>query len=113
MKMKYIVAIDWSAGYKANGFDYIGLDAKNEMEAMLEAPAVACKHGRLIEYNALSDKSGRFIGDMDGMKWIFCLRILKQTKAGEKTGSAKDCAVIYWPRSHKWSKDQDLGEWFI
>ena len=108
--MKYIVAIDWA---KANGFDFIGLDAKNQMEAMLEAPAVACKHGRLLEYNALSDKTGRFVGDMNGMKGIYCLRILKQTKAGEKTGSAKDCAVIYWPLSHQWRKDDDLGEWFI
>ena len=112
--MRYIVAIDWAAGYKlANGFKFIELEAKNEMDGMLEAPAVACEHGRLIEYNALSDKSGKSIGEMDGMKGIWCLRILKQTKAGEKTGSAKDCAVIYWPKSHKWSKGEDFGDWLI
>lgn len=42
--MKYIVAIDWKARYR-KGFSFINLESKGKIEAMIEAPAVACKYG--------------------------------------------------------------------
>ena len=104
--MNYIVAIDWKARYR-KGFSFINLESKGKIEAMIEAPAVACKYGASLEYNALENKSGKSPGDMEGMRGIFCLRLLKQNKSEEKAWIARDCGVTYIPPYHKWREDEE------
>lgn len=104
--MKYIVAIDWKARYR-KGFSFINLESKGKIEAMIEAPAVACKYGASLEYNALENKDGKSPMDMEGMRGIFCLRLLKQNKSEEKARIARDCGVAYIPFLHKWREDED------
>ena len=112
--MKYIVAIDWKSRYR-KGFSFINLESKGKIEAMIEAPAAACKYGASLEYNALENKDGKSPMDMEGMRGIFCLRLLKQNKSEEKARIAKDCGVTYIPPYHKWREDEeDVNQiWYL
>lgn len=112
--MNYIVAIDWKAGYR-EGFSFINLESKGKMGAMIEAPAAACKYGASLEYNALENKSGKSPRDMEGMRGIYCLRLLKQNNSEGKAWIARDCGVTYNPADHKWTEvEEDVNQiWYL
>ena len=84
--MKFIVAIDWKASY---GYTFLKLKAKNETQAMIEAPAVACSYTE--------------------MKNVWCLRLLTQTKEEAEEMEATTTHHIFFPNSYSW-RDAEGGQ---
>ena len=97
--MRFIVAIDWKT---KGGYTFLELEAKTEAQAMIEAPAVACFYGAKIQYEKDTKRTFQGIGDYAGMKDIWCLRLLTQTK---KEAGAKEATLtphIFYPDSYSW-----------
>ena len=84
-KMRFIVAIDWKL---KDGYTFLELEAKTELQAMIEAPAVACSYTNM--------------GD------VWCLRLLTQTKKEARAMEATTLSHIFFPSSYIW-KDGESG----
>ena len=87
--MRFIVAIDWKA--VKSGYTFLELEAKTEAQAMIEAPAVAC--------------------DYEGMKDVWCLRLLTQTKKEAGAMEATLTPHIFFPDSYSWRVAEGGQTW--
>lgn len=88
--MKFVVAIDWTT---KDGYTFLELEAKNEVQAMIEAPAVVYAYS--------------------GMEDVWCLRILKQTSSDVKKLMATLTPHIFYPTSYRWNTSECGGDvWY-
>lgn len=104
--MRFIVAIGWKS-MKA-GYTFLELEAKTELQAMIEAPAVACHYGAKLQYENDTKRTFQGIGDYDGMKDIWCLRLLTQTKKEAEAMEATTTSHRFFPESYSW-RDAEGG----
>ena len=104
--MRFIVAIDWKA--MNDGYTFLRLKARTEAQAMVEAPAVACAYGASLQYESDGKKTFQGISDYAGMKDVWCLRLLKQTKEEAEEMKATTTPHIFFPDSYSW-KDAEGG----
>ena len=106
--MKFIVAIDWA---KKDGYTFLELKSKTEAEAMIEAPAVACFYGAKLQYENDDKRTFQGIGDYAGMKDVYCLRLLTQTKKEARAMEATLTHHIFYPDSYRWRTDEGGSVW--
>ena len=85
---KFIVAIDWKL---KDGYTFLELEAKNELQAMIEAPAVACSYARMED--------------------VWCLRLLIQTKKEAGAMEATTLSHIFFPSSYSWKDAEGGNTW--
>ena len=107
--MKFIVAIDWKA--VKTGYTFLALEAKTEEQAMIEAPAVACLYGAKIQYENDTKRTFQGIGDYAGMKDVWCLRLLTQTKKEAGAMEATTTPYIFFPDSYSWKVAEGGYTW--
>ena len=107
--MRFIVAIDWKE-VKA-GYTFLALEAKTEAQAMIEAPAVACRYGAKVQHDNDKTRTFQGIGDYAGMKDVWCLRLLTQTKKEAGAMEAKLTSHIFYPDSYRWSTAEGGSIW--
>ena len=107
--MRFIVAIDWKA--LKDGYTFLELEAKTEAQAMIEAPAVACRYGAKVQYESDTRRTFQGIGDYSGMKNVWCLRILTQTKKEAGAMEATTTHHIFYPATYSWGTAEGGSVW--
>ena len=108
--MRFIVAIDWKA--LKDGYTFLELEAKTEEQAMIEAPAVAFRYGAKVQYDNDAKRTFQGIGDYAGMKDIWCLRLLTQTKKEAGAMEATTTHHIFYPDSYSWRVAEGGNTWY-
>ena len=108
--MRFIVAIDWKA--VKDGYTFLELEAKTEAQAMIEAPAVACFYGARIQYENDDKRTFQGISDYAGMKNIYCLCLLTQTKKEAGEMKATTTPHVFFPESYSWKVFEGGHPWF-
>ena len=86
--MKFIVAIDWKTNA---GYTFLELKSKTEAEAMIEAPAVASAYA--------------------GMRDVYCLRLLTQTKKESRALEATLTPHRFYPELYRWDTAEGGSVW--
>ena len=107
--MRFIVAIDWKA--VKSGYTFLELEAKTEAQAMIEAPAVACRYGAKVQYENDTKRTFQGIADYAGMKDVWCLRLLTQTKKEAGAMEATLTPHIFFPDSYSWRVAEGGKTW--